>query len=196
MQYSQSTSTVNASGHEAQIARPLKILVPLIKDELSAAHQAGLEHYRHAGELLLEAKSQFPHGAWSRWLTKNFELSHKTANRYMGLARKFVKFVPGDEFRTLKDAIGERPSRAAGQKVHHTVRIDTGSFLEEFRKREAQREAENKRHRDFAFQLIDLGYRALATRHHPDHGGSTDAMACLNRVRDELKSFTKKRGFV
>jgi len=66
-----------------QVARPLKVLVPLIKDELIAADDVGLEHYRRAGAMLVEAKENVPHGSWSRWLTKNFELSQTQAKRYM-----------------------------------------------------------------------------------------------------------------
>ena len=58
------------------------------------------------------------------------------------------------------------------------------------------RQDEIKLHLDIALQVIDLGYRALATRLHPDAGGSRDAMARLNRVRDELKSIAKTRRFV
>jgi hypothetical protein len=36
-------------------------------------------------------------------------------------------------------------------------------------------------------QVIDAGYRALAARLHPDTGGSHEAMARLNQVRDRLK---------
>jgi hypothetical protein len=38
-----------------------------------------------------------------------------------------------------------------------------------------------------AMQLIDIGYKALATKLHPDKGGSGDAMSRLNEVRDRLK---------
>jgi DnaJ-class molecular chaperone len=38
-----------------------------------------------------------------------------------------------------------------------------------------------------AMQLIDIGYKALATKFHPDKGGSRDAMSRLNEVRDRLK---------
>ena len=60
-----------------QIARPLKVLVPLIQVELTAATEAGLDHYRRAGELLVEAKDsgQIPYGSWGRWLNKHFALS-------------------------------------------------------------------------------------------------------------------------
>jgi hypothetical protein len=44
---------------------------------------AGREHYRLAGEMLIEAKDQVAHGAWGRWLAKNFDLSARTAREYM-----------------------------------------------------------------------------------------------------------------
>jgi hypothetical protein len=46
-----------------RIARPLKVLVPLIQQDIAAAEAAGLEHYRRAGEMLLEAKEQLAYGA-------------------------------------------------------------------------------------------------------------------------------------
>ena len=33
----------------------------------------------------------------------------------------------------------------------------------------------------------NAGYRAIATKHHPDKGGSQETMARLNRARDHLK---------
>jgi hypothetical protein len=45
-----------------------------------------MEHYRQAGEMLLEAEEQVPHESWGRWLSKNFELSQRTAQDYMRLA--------------------------------------------------------------------------------------------------------------
>ena len=58
------------------------------------------------------------------------------------------------------------------------------------------REDEVKLHRELALKLIDLGYRAMATRLHPDQGGSRDAMGRLNTVRDELKEIAATRRFV
>ena len=48
-------TTVVTTKKEGRIGRPLKILVPLIKEELEAGDSAGLEHYRRAGEMLLES---------------------------------------------------------------------------------------------------------------------------------------------
>lgn len=185
---------------KSQVTRPLKILVPLIKDELLEGDAAGLEHYRRAGEMLNEAKDQVAHGSWSSWLTKNFELSQNTANRYMRLARKFTA---GEEFETdvgggLHAAIGEKHSKNISIKTklkplfEAVDRVNVKRLVDE----RQTRDDEIKLHRELALQLIDLGYRALATRLHPDRGGSRDAMGRLNLVRDELKSIAATRRFV
>jgi hypothetical protein len=57
-------------------------------------------------------------------------------------------------------------------------------------------DAEIKLHRELAAELIDAGYRALATRLHPDRGGTKIAMTRLNRVRDELKATAQTRRFI
>src|SRR5215475_10536310 len=105
------TAIANAT-RKNQIARPLKVLVPLIKEEINAGNEAGLEHYQRAGEMLLEAKDQVAHGSWSRWLTKNFELSQSTAGRYMKLARLAetdpAKFGASADF---AEALGHRAPR-------------------------------------------------------------------------------------
>lgn len=46
----------------------------------------GLGHAKVAGELLLKAKEQLPHGAWLPWLKDNVTFSEWTARRYMALA--------------------------------------------------------------------------------------------------------------
>lgn len=61
------TETTHTATYK-QVARPLRVLVPLIKDELAAGDAAALEHYRHAGQLLIEAKDQVSHGSWGPWL--------------------------------------------------------------------------------------------------------------------------------
>jgi hypothetical protein len=71
-----------------QISRPLKVLIPLIQGELQQGNNAGQEHYRRAGEMLIEAKEQVAYGGWGRWLTKNFDLSIRTAQDYMRWARE------------------------------------------------------------------------------------------------------------
>jgi Protein of unknown function (DUF3102) len=48
-----------------------------------AAANAALTHAMSAGELLLEAKGQLPHGAFGSWLKENFAGSDRTARVYM-----------------------------------------------------------------------------------------------------------------
>ena len=74
-----------ALNEDKTLARSLKILVPLIKEEIELGDAAGLEHYTAAGEMLLEAKDQVEYGEWKGWLERNFSLSPNTANSYMRL---------------------------------------------------------------------------------------------------------------
>ncbi len=186
-----------AAVRKTQVSRPLKVLVPLIKDELGAADQAGLEHYRRAGQMLVEAREQIPHGSWARWLTKNFELSDRTANRYMRLARVTESNDHTSASRggnqSLFGAIGEKRGRSAWGSVHEAAdKVNVTRLADE----RQTRDDEIKLHRELALKLIDLGYRALATKLHPDQGGSRDAMARLNAVRDQLKDIAATRRFV
>jgi hypothetical protein len=52
-----------------------------------------------------------------------------------------------------------------------------------------KREQERELQRKLALQLIDIGYKALASKLHPDKGGSREAMSRLNAVRERLKGF-------
>jgi Protein of unknown function (DUF3102) len=172
--------------------RPLKDLVPLIKDELAAGQAAGLEHYRRAGEMLLEARELVAVGQWSRWLSQNFKLSRTTAGNYMRLAARPVTAVTST---TLSDFLGKDKGHRASwyEPIRQiTERVNVTALAQE----SPSTEDEVRLHRILAGQLIDLGYRALATRLHPDRGGSRDAMRRLNRVREELTSVAKTRRYV
>lgn len=41
--------------------------------------------------------------------------------------------------------------------------------------------------KDMANELINAGYRALSRKHHPDAGGSHEAMVKVNRALDALR---------
>lgn len=181
-----------------QIARPLAVLVPLIKGELVEGNRAGLEHYRRAGEMLLEARDggQVAAFKFSRWLSKNFNLSRSTAYYYMDLANKIredPKVVQrAGQQASLRSLTGQKPANVHWRPViNATKQIDVDPFVET---RQA-RDDEVQLHRDLALELIDIGYKALATRLHPDRGGSRDAMRRLNRVREELNTVAKMRRF-
>lgn len=185
-----------------KVARPLKMLIPMIQSELQQGNAAGQEHYRIAGEMLIEAKDQVGHGGWGRWLTKNFDLSTRTAQEYMQWARKHEQLRAGGAqvpYLSLREARGstERDREHRQSKTQQDFRrvlreVARDDFVQE---RQA-RDDEIRLHRELAEELVDIGYRALATRLHPDRGGSKGAMTRLNRVRDELKQMAQTRRFV
>jgi hypothetical protein len=188
---------------KSQIARPLKVLVPLIQEELIAGNEAGMEHYIKAGRMLNEVKDsgQVPYGSWGRWLKANFKLSHSTAADYMRVARKVDE--AGSTFRELPKSITSvvDPPRTIksvtkANKLKSLFdgvdRVNVTRLADE----RQDRDKEIKLHQELALQIIDLGYRAMATRLHPDAGGSRDAMSRLNTVRHALKEFAATRRFV
>jgi hypothetical protein len=186
---------------KTQVARPLKVLIPLIQGELQQGNDAGREHYRQVGEMLLEAKDQVGHGAWGRWLSKNFELSHRQANEYMRWARERQNSAAGSkptytslrEFRGATERDREHSQSKQQQQFRRVLReVARDDFVQE----RQDRKDELALHQDLAVELVEIGYRALATRLHPDRGGTKDAMARLNRVRDELKHIAQTRRFV
>jgi hypothetical protein len=182
------------------VSRPLKVLVPLIQSELIQGDTAGLEHYRRAGRLLIESQINLIHESWVSWINKNFDLSLRTAQRYMRLARQEEDRADIGADKThnkingLFAAIGEKTSNERRKPLHEAItRVNVERFAEERR----IKQEEIKTHREMALELIDLGYRALATRLHPDRrGGSREAMTRLNAVRDELKSVASTRRFI
>jgi hypothetical protein len=180
-----------------QVSRPLPVLVPLIQQELSAGNSAGIEHYRRAGEMLLEAREQVAPFKWGKWLSKNFHLGRTTAFTYMKLAERIAEdpdVVRRAEQPSLRSIVEpNRPPR----HVHWQPVFEATKKVEvdEFKEVRQARAEEMQLHRDLALEVIDIGYKALATRLHPDRGGSKDAMRRLNRVRDELRTVAKTRRF-
>jgi hypothetical protein len=196
-------STAVARKSTTTIARPLKVLIPLIQHDVEAGASAGMQYYADAGDKLIEAKDQVAFGSWGRWLKKNFDLSDHTARQYMRLARLRVEadaqngrqasVLPA----SLKEMQGETDRRRERRKKEQPFRVALGEVETDLYATEKQtRDEEIQLHRDLAVELVDLGFKALATRLHPDRGGSKEAMARLNRVRQELKGFAGTRRFV
>jgi hypothetical protein len=185
---------------KTQVARPLKVLIPLIQAELQRGNQAGHEHYRRAGEMLIEAKEQVGYGGWGRWLTKNFDMSQQHARLYMRWARQFQNEPAGFESSaSLREFKGDtaRDREHYGSKQQQAFRrVLRDVARDDFVQERQAKDDEVKLHRDLAEELVDIGYRALATKLHPDRGGTQIAMTRLNRVRDELKQFAQTRRFI
>lgn len=171
--------------------RPLKVLVSLIKEDITngdaAAQRAGMPYYRAAGEKLLEAKAQVPRGEWMNWLSQNFELHYNQANVYMNLASKFT--ARSELPRTISEF--ETPHREPGHKPqwHAPVKnIFEGISHEQFIAQIDNKMNEKKLRKQMALELIDAGFKMLALKLHPDKGGSDEAMRRLTEVYQELKA--------
>jgi hypothetical protein len=180
---------VVAMTQRTEVARPLHVLVPLIKDELQAGDTAGLEHYRRAGEMLVEAKDQLEHGEFVAWVKRQFRITRETASHYMRLAAHSQKSGAPD-FSSMSDFIRKtsnpnynRPTSWHDPVKQITARVNVDALAKERQNRE--REAQMLR--KLSHQLIDIGFKVLAAKLHPDKGGSVEAMARLNKVRTTLK---------
>ena len=168
-------------GDTAPIARPLRVLVPLIQAEIAAGDAAGLAHYRRAGDLLWEAKAQLGHGEWTAWVLRHFELSQRTAIRYMKLAEIAALNGRRRPFSTLSEAVD--PPRA-----HHQAHAPIHTIITEPDHERHARELRERRIHTLAHQIVGIGFKALAAQHHPDKpGGSDAAMADLNEARTLLR---------
>lgn len=182
-----------------QVARPLRVLVPLIQSDLKdgddAAERAGMPHYAAAGAKLSEAREQMSAAEFWGWATRNFKRGKSQLSFYMQLDQSTA--VTKQNYESIKDfrrrGLGhDVPTNGGGvrppswqepvKQILNRVDVDT------LRDAELKRAEEREVQRKLALQLIDIGYKALATKLHPDKGGSRDAMARLNEVRDRLKN--------
>jgi hypothetical protein len=176
---------------EQPLVRPLKVLVPLIKEHLAERERlrddSSIWIEIKIGEELIESKSQLKHGEWSTWLKKNFHLSQHTAQVWMRASRKNDA---GVAFRTVSQAGGDhRPHHEApwSTYVRQTAR-ETREQMKQFELDEHHREKEREAEHTLANRLIDIGYKVLSKELHPDKlGGSNEAMTRLNVVRDRLR---------
>lgn len=72
---------------QTSVAGSLDSITALLKQNLSQA----LQNIVESGALLLEAKKLLKHGHFGRWLAENFNMSSKTAHRFMSVASMVQK---------------------------------------------------------------------------------------------------------
>jgi hypothetical protein len=111
---------------------------------INAAHEAGLEatrkrleHYRHAGELLHQAKGKVGHGNWLSWVKRHVKCSRMQANRYMQLAEVVkcnvdVTFEEQEtEWRRIAGNAPAEPEDEAQEDSIHELAIDSAESPKE-----------------------------------------------------------------
>ena len=98
------------------------------------------------------------------------------------LARKAQQHEP-EEVRIQRQA-KEREAREQQYRAEAVQRAAESLKRAEARQKEAEERAAQRK---LSLEIANAGYRAIATKHHPDKGGSQETMARLNRARDHLK---------
>jgi len=191
------TAELSKQEESKSVARPLRVLVPLIKQDLTdaneASQRAGMPYRRAAGEKMIEARRQMNATEFDQWCQLNFKVGRRQANEYMNLARHNSGIGDSQEFTSMRDVIHQtrnnpnygKPAswQAPVRESIDRAKREAERIRDESLNRQQEREAEQK----LALRLIDIGWKVLAKELHPDKGGSRDVMARLNRVRDRLK---------
>jgi hypothetical protein len=190
------TATAIQNRAETQIARPLKVLAPLIAEDIKRGEKAGLPHYEAAGAKIIEARDAWTGSAPEFWAEaeKRVGRSHVQLKRYMAAARA-AKDDGLDRRRsntpkptTLSQVLGDNRANHEPKWVRESVgSVDPKPFNQPTAAPVDERTLRN----ELALQLIDIGYKALATKLHPDKGGSREAMTRLNQVRQMLKGLVR-----
>ncbi len=113
----------------------LNDLARRIKEEHQAcrdAAQSAVEHAVAAGQLLLEAKAGLPHGQWLPWLNERCDVSERTAQVYMRLARELPKIEPGKAQRVADLPLRQALKELAEPEKAERTKPDTWSVEEPF----------------------------------------------------------------
>lgn len=84
----------------------------------------------------------------------------------------------------------EESMRRMNANPAETKRVDEERRrrVEDIRREQDERMRERQQEAELNRAMIQIGYRALAAKHHPDRGGSAEMMRRLNRGRDRLKT--------
>ncbi len=93
------------------------------------------------------------------------------------------------KIRQKKDVERERQHKRIADRGFWEAKKDESRLDEEKRQRRKQRE---EKRRDLALKIIDLGYKTLAMKLHPDKDGTADDMIELQDVKQQIHSYIKR----
>jgi hypothetical protein len=120
--------------------------------------RAGLQHAKNVGDLLVEAKKQCPHGQWLPWLKKNVNLSERTAQAYMRVAKHWERLegksatVADLTYRSALETLADKPAAKPADEPDDRTPFQTG-----------------KCYRILGHSHLGMAY--LEIDPHPDHPG-------------------------
>lgn len=159
----------NKPTHESQV-RPLSKLEPEAQRNVWA-------------QAVQESNGHTPTASTVQKITNRFleeELLERQKREQAQYERRKQK---REEARARAQAEAEAQAEARAKARAEANRLNVPPMMQE--KQYKDKEAE-LRH-ELSIQLIDIGYKVLATKLHPDKGGSPEAMLRLNAVREILK---------
>jgi hypothetical protein len=170
------------------VARPLKVLVPLIKQDIQEMQEitdrAVSPFYLSIGEKLLEAKEQGMHGYWKIWLRDNFKLSTRTAERYMNYASQTKNDTTVSHL-SYAEHLHNKKQQAKLKPKTEQASAQNGTTTAQVESEAAKLEKEKLR--GIASKIIDTGYKVLSKRMHPDVGGDAMDFNRLKTATTQLK---------
>jgi hypothetical protein len=189
-----------AQVRDVQLSTPS--LIKLIKMDLTAGEQAGLEYYERAGARLLELKGRPEAKNWRAFVRKHFGLSKDQLWRYMKLAKSAGSLKDTRRAgETLSEAIGDyRPHHdsdavrqaRAQYAAEREQRAQASAYYTSTSQRDARR-TEYRGIKERAEEIINLGYRLAASKYHPDkQGGSHAEMTRTIKARDQLRNALRR----
>jgi hypothetical protein len=189
-----------ATTDDHAIARSLKVLAPLIKQDIAEADSAGRPHYEAAAAKLIEARDghfEDNLAGFYRWAVDEFQKSQGTIRSWIVFgAKNNGRFKTKEHHARApkhKGGLGNKPRikplrREWGLPVDELAQRALDDAMRLAREASLSRKQEADADRKLANRLIDIGFKVLVVELHPDKGGSHEAMMRLNRIRAQLKN--------
>ena len=84
--------------------------------------ETAVSHAATCGEMLIEAKKRVPHGAWTKWIEDNTDLSHRTVSDYMTLGANSQRAA---NLGSIREAL----KLIAGEKAEERTRIHSETYV-------------------------------------------------------------------
>jgi hypothetical protein len=177
---------------DKRVARPLSVIAGLIKKERQHADEDSKDHWKQIALLLVEAFVHF-NGNWKefeKWFDgEQFDFGFRSARDKLRALNNVEKVAAAKSIPFWKarkpDHTYTEPEDEVREKVRKSVEFSRRIMAEAAVKRD-----ESDAIRKLALQIVDVGFKLLSTKFHPDRrGGSADAMRRLNAARALLKGY-------
>lgn len=175
--------------------------VRAIKGHLAGIKVRCRDRYIAIGGHLVALRKLVPDGEWAAFIRDNFEFSTTSAGEYMRFYRQ-TRAHRGPRPTTLDDIRATprpdhqpRDFRAYRKTVHRAEAFIHGASREHAPEPETGRRSPHAHKlfvREMAHQIIQVGYRLLAQRYHPDRGGASADMAALSEAKALLDRLLRR----